>query len=150
MPKTTFPESEFTKKCVLYYNHVESINWFLTDPLTPDEDGEKTKGTRSVPGHQRRKGPSDDSPINVLQSTAEYLKDPTLKSGNALPGRSVILKTDPALSDENETRRFTFSGRFMDLVAYLEPKIKYHTFIYDSAGGRHTLAPTVGEQQARR
>ena len=150
MAKVTIPAAGNAKKVVIYTNYIESLNWFLTEPFEADEEGEATVGTRSVPGHQRRRGPSDDTPINVTQYTANYLIDPTLKSGNALPGRSFILRTDPRYTDDNETRRFTFTGRFLDLQAQLLLRIKYITFIYDSEGGRHTMKPIIGEPQLRR
>ena len=144
MLKTTFKEDGTRSKFVLYYNDVRAINYFLKTGLVPDEDGERERRTKSIPGHQRRRGPSDQSPINVSQSTADYMFDPTLKSGNARPGRSIILKTTKN-ADVDATRRFTLVGRALDFQEYFEDEFKYETYCYFSEGGRHTFKPAVVE-----
>ena len=142
MSKTTIPEEGTRGAFVIYYNDIRSINYFLTNALEADEEGEAVRRTKSIPGHQRRRGPSDQAPINVSQSTADYLFDPTLKSGNALPGRSIILQTTKN-ADVDATRRFTLVGRAIDFQEYFSGKMKYETYVYFSEGGRHTLKPTV-------
>jgi hypothetical protein len=143
MPKTTFKEDGTRSKFVLYYNDIRSINWFLKTPLEADDEGERERRTKSIPGHQRRKGPSDQNPINVKQSNADYMFDPTLKSGNALPGRSIILKTTKD-ADIEATRQFTLVGRALDFQEYFEDQFKYATYCYFSEGGRHEFKPTIG------
>jgi hypothetical protein len=142
MGKTTFEAANGRKKMVLYYNDIRAINWFLNTPLVADTAGEAEIRTKSIPGHQRRRGPSDQNPINVLQSTAEYLYDPTLKSGNALPGRTIRLQTSEN-ADVDATRQFTLVGRAMDFRAYFKDQMKYETYVYYSEGGRHTLPATL-------
>ena len=144
MPKTTFEAANGRKQFVLYYNDIRSINFFLNTPLEADEDGEAEVRTKSIPGHTRRKGPSDLNPINVKQSTAEYLYDPTLKSGNALPGRSIVLQTTKN-ADVDATRTFTLVGRALDFRQYFKDQMKYETYVYYSEGGRHTLKPTAAQ-----
>ena len=144
MLKTTFKEEGTRSKFVLYYNDVRAINWFLNTPLVPDEDGERERRTKFIPGHQRRRGPSDQSPINVSQSNADYMFDPTLKSGNARPGRSIILQTTKN-ADIDATRRFTLVGRALDFQEYFEDEFKYETYVYFSEGGRHTFKATLAE-----
>jgi hypothetical protein len=112
--------------------------------LENDETDAPTRKTKSIPGHQRRKGPSDANPINVLQSTADYLMDPSLKSGNALPGRSIILQTTPN-ADVDATRQFTLVGRAIDFIEWARTQMKYETYVYLSEGGRHTLPPTIAQ-----
>ena len=141
MGKTTIAEEGARGAFTIYYKDIRSINYFLTDALEDDTVGTKSRGTKSIPGHQRRKGPSDASPTNVTQSTADYLIDPSLKSGNALPGNSFILQTTPN-ADVDATRRFTLAGRSTDFIEYFDGKMKYETYVYLSNGGRHTLAPT--------
>ncbi len=142
MGKTTFEAANGRKEMVLYYNDIRAINYFLNTPLEADDEGAAEIRTKSVPGHQRRKGPSDTNPINVLQSTPEYLYDPSLKSGNALPGRSIILQTTKN-ADVDATRQFTLVGRSVDFWAYFKDQMKYETYVYYSEGGRHTLPPTL-------
>ena len=142
MPKTTIPEEGNRSDFTIYYKDIRSINWFLNEALEADEDGARERATKEIPGHQRRRGPSDSSPVNVSQSSADYMVDPTLKSGNALPGRSIILQTTPN-ADVDATRRFTLRGRALDFQEYFEGKFKYETYVYFSEGGRHTFAAAV-------
>jgi hypothetical protein len=138
MAKVVIPAGDGRKEMVIYANYIEALNFFLSDPLEDVEVGEKSVAQRIVPGHQRRKGPSDQNPINVLQSTPQYLVDPSLKSGNAKPGISFILKTTKN-ADIDEQRQFTFVGRTLDFDSYFSGKMKYETYVYWSNGGRHTL-----------
>lgn len=142
MPKTTIPEEGTRGAFTIFYKDIRSINFFVTDALEADEAGDYEVKQKSIPGHQRRRGPSDANPVNVKQSTANYLKDPTLKSGNALPGYSFILQTTPN-ADIDATRRFTLQGRTGDFQQYFNEKMKYETYVYFSQGGRHTLKPTA-------
>ena len=121
-------------------------NFFCATEATADELGGKSNGQKSVKGHQRRKGPSDQSPTNVTQSTAEYLIDPTLKSGNALPGKGFILKTTPG-ADVQEKRAFQYVGRSMDLIEYLDENVNYETYIYLENGARHTIKLGDGQSE---
>ena len=141
MGKTTIPEEGNRGAFTIYWNDLRSINWFLTDPLAADETGDFEVKQKSIPGHQRRKGPSDSNPINVSQSTASYISDPSLKSGNALPGFSFVLQTTKN-ADIDATRQFTLQGRTGDFKRYFNEKMKYETYVYWSIGGRHTLKPT--------
>ena len=145
MAKTTIKEDGTRGKLVLYYNDIRAINYFLNTPLVADEDGEWERRTKNIPGHQRRRGPSDQTPINVLQSSADYLFDPTLKSGNALPGRSIIFQTTKN-ADVDATRRFTLVGRALDFKEYFDDQFKYETYVYFSEGGRHTYEATLADQ----
>jgi hypothetical protein len=146
MAKIIIPEEGTRSEIVIYANYVESINAFLTDPLTDSEQGDAEVKEKSIPGHQRRKGPSDLNPINITQSTASYLKDPTLKSGNAKPGIPFRLKTDMRFADIDMNRQFTMVGRTVDFQQYFNEKMKYQTFFYPQNGGRHTLKESpIGE-----
>jgi len=138
MAKFVIPEDGNRSQFSVYANHAEAFNWFLNDPLVDVELGDATRKTKSIPGHQRRRGPSDLNPVNVTQSQADYLVDPTLKSGNAKPGISFILKTTKN-SDIDEQRQFTTTGRTLDFVEYFSGKMKYETYFYPANGGRHTL-----------
>jgi len=139
MAKIIIPEEGTRGKLVIYARDLRAINWFLKTPLADSEAGEKKRATKSIPGHQRRRGPSDLNPVNVTQSQADYLVDPSLKSGNALPGISFIFQTT-SNSDIDATRQFTLVGRTVDFVEYFDGNMKYETYVYFANGGRHTLA----------
>ncbi len=138
MAKIIIPEDGTRSDFTIYARDIRALNWFLKTPLADAELGEKVRKSKSIPGHQRRRGPSDQNPINVTQSTADYLVDPSLKSGNALPGISFIWKTTEN-SDIDAQRQFTLVGRSLDLVEYFDGKMKYETYFFPSNGGRHTL-----------
>lgn len=142
MAKIIIPEDGTRSEIVIYAKHLESINAFLTTPLEDSTQGDAAVRTKSIPGHQRRKGPSDQNPVNVTQSNASYLFDPSLKSGNALPGIPFRLKTDMSIADVDMNRQFTLVGRTVDFVQYFDAKMKYDTFFFPSNGGRHTLTET--------
>jgi len=145
MAKCVIPEDGTRSEIVIYTNYLESINAFLNTPLTDAQLDPWEVREKSIPGHQRRKGPSDQTPINVSQSTASYLFDPSLKSGNAKPGFSFMLKTDLRFADIDMQRQFTMVGRVVDFVAYFDKKMKYDTFYYPQIGGRHSLLPYFEE-----
>lgn len=145
MGKTTITTSVDRPNLVIYYNDLRSINWFLTTPLTDDTTGATEVRQKDISAHPRRRGPSDLAPINVTNHPATYLFDPSLKSGNAKPGKYFILATDMSLADIEAKRQFTYTGRFMDLKNYLDANIKYNCFLYSEGAGRHSLAPTIGD-----
>ena len=141
MGKTTIKEEGTRGAFTIYYKDIRSINFFLTDALEDDTYGDKSRATKTIQSHPRRRGPSDLAPITIPTRQADYLVDPSLKSGNALPGNSFILQTTPN-ADVDATRRFTLAGRSLDFIEYFDGKMKYETYVYLSNGGRHTLAPT--------
>jgi len=97
-------------------------NFFCATAAEADNVQAKQVKTKAVKGHQRRRGPSDASPINVEQANANYLVDPSLKSGNALPGKGFILKTTPN-ADTQEQRALQLVGRPQDLIMYLDGNV---------------------------
>lgn len=144
MAKIILPAEGGREKLTIF-GRLESWNYFCATSAEDAELGGKSNGQKAVRGHSRRRGPSDPNPFNVLQSNAEYLIDPSLKSGNALPGVGFRLKTT-ANADNQESRRFTFVGRSMDLIEYLDQNINFESYIYLDNGARHTL--TLGDAQA--
>jgi hypothetical protein len=127
----------------VYFKDLRAFNWFLKESEVDGSLAPAEVRTKEIPGHQRRRGPSDVNPINVTQSNATYLFDPSLKSGNALPGNSFVLQT-MASSDFDATRQFTLQGRTVDFTEYFKDKFKYDTYVYWSHGGRHTFLIQVG------
>lgn len=120
-----------------------NINYFLNNPLDPDTLDGVTVGQAVVSAHTRQQYPGDTTPSNVSASSREFLKDPTRKSGNALPGRPFILKALGATGEVLEKRQFTYKGRWVDLHAFLSAEVKYDTLAYNATGARSTLAATV-------
>ena len=141
--RMTIPE-DGTRGAFVVIGDPRNWNFFCATESTADDVKAAEVKTKSVKGHQRRRGPSDNAPSNVAQSNANYLVDPSLKSGNALPGVGFRLKTTPN-ADIEEQRSFQLVGRTQDLQQYLAGNVNYPTYIYFENGGRHTVRPTVGE-----
>lgn len=146
MIKITIPESGEQKSFVIYARHLESVNFFLDTDLAADEDAGREYRSTSRRTHTRRKGPSDQSPVTIPSSQVEYCYDPSLKSGNALGGQSMIWQTDVANSDIDEQRQFTLVGRAMDFQKWGEGKFTYRTFVHFFNGARHTFAASLNAE----
>ena len=148
MIKVTIPEDGQRGTFVLWMNNIATINYFLETPLEADgvNNGRERKA-KSIKAHTRRRGPSDESPVNVKAAMADYMYDPTLKSGNALPGHSLILKVDTSTGNDvtPQQRQMTLVGRTLDFQEYFDDKMKYQTFCYFSQGGRHTFTVKAAE-----
>lgn len=142
MGKTTIAEDGNRGAFVIHYRDLRSINWFVNTDLTDDETDAPTRKTKTIPTHPRRRGPSDQSPITIPTRQADYLDDPSLKSGNALPGRSIILQTTKN-ADVDATRRFTLVGRAIDFLEWFRTESTYDCYVYFSDGGRHTVPPVL-------
>lgn len=145
MIKVTIPEEGTRGTFVLWMNNIATINYFLATPLTADgvNNGRERK-TKSIPEHPRRRGPSDTTPVTVSASSADYMYDPTLKSGNALPGFSIRITESKQADGSQESRQMTLVGRTVDFEEYFDALFKAETFVHYSIGGRHTFQPAVG------
>ena len=143
MAKTTIAAEGGRQKLVIYYDDLRALQFWVTTVLEEDSPSGVSNGQKFIAVHKRRRGPSDQAPVNVSDSNAEYLIDPSLKSGNARPGIPFRLQTS-SLADVDETRQFTYTGRFIDLHAWLSSEITYPAYLYPANGGRHTLNVTIG------
>lgn len=123
---------------VTIYAEPDNLNWFLSNPLDPDTITAPSTDTASVTSHTRRSYPGDATPVNVSGSTREFLKDPSRRSGNALPGRSFVLQATNG-SNVTEKRQFTFKGRLQDLHGYLRENTAYDTFLFMNTGARYSI-----------
>ena len=125
------------------YAETANINYFINGNLTPDTADGVTNGQASVSAHSRQQYPGDLTAINVNGSQREYLKDPTRKSGNALPGKSFVLA---AMNDQGavtEKRQFTYRGRWVDLHAFLSAEATFDMFAFNSTGARYSIEKTA-------
>ena len=145
MIKVTIPEEGTRGTFVLWMNNIASINYFLATPLEADgvNNGRERK-TKAIPEHPRRRGPSDQTPVTVSASSADYMFDPTLKSGNALPGFSIRVTEAKKQDGTQESRQMTLVGRTVDFEEYFDDLFKNQTFVHYSIGGRHTFQPAAG------
>jgi hypothetical protein len=120
------------------YAELANINHFLKTPLTAAAVGSFSNKQVSVGSYQRRQYPGDTTLSNVPASQREILVDPTRKSGNGLPGRSVVLVGDAGLPGE-ERRQFTLKGRWVDFHAWLVSNAGMQIHAYNHTGARSTI-----------
>lgn len=111
-----------------------NFNYFVKTDLVPDSAESVVNKQTSVKAHTRRKYVNDPAPVNVGQSTRDFMVDPGRKVGNALPGFSFIL------DDGTEKRTFTLQGNVMDLHAYLVTELNAETKLY-TQGARYVITP---------
>lgn len=123
---------------VTIYAEPDNLNWFLNLPLDPDTITAPSTGTATVGSYTRRSYPGDATPINVSGSTKTFLKDPTRRSGNSLPGRSFMLVATNELG-QTEKRQFTFKGRLQDLHGYLRENFANDGYLYMNTGARYNI-----------
>ena len=144
MIKVTIAEEGTRGIFVLWMNNIATINYFLATPLEADgvNNGRERK-TKIIPEHPRRRGPSDQTPVTVSASSADYMFDPTLKSGNALPGFSIRITEAKQENGSQESRQMTLVGRTVDFEEYFDDLFKGETFVHYDIGGRHTFQPAA-------
>ena len=113
-----------------------NFNYFVKTDLIPDSADSVVNKQTSVKAHTRRKYVGDPAPVNVSQSTRDFMVDPGRKVGNALPGFSFIL------DDGTEKRQFTLQGNVIDLHAYLVDEVNKETKLY-TQGARYVIGVTA-------
>lgn len=146
MAKITIPE-EGTRGTLVIYGNLQAFNFFLETPLEPDEfNVGRERRQKSMKETNVRRGPSDSTPFRRPKSTADYCYDPTLKSGNALPGRHFVMWVDPKSSEVREKRQFTLKGRALDFQEYFDDKMKYDTWVNFAEGGSHYFVKSQNDQ----
>lgn len=125
-------------KSITIYGETANINYFLKTSLTPVTDAGVTNKQVLAKAYQRRQYPGDTTLINMPATAREVLIDPSRKSGNGLPGRSIRLVADAGLPGE-ESRRFTLVGRWVDFHAWLATQAKMQIHAYNNSGARYTI-----------
>lgn len=122
----------------IYTPFLENLNYFLGSNLTAADLGEPVDKQVSVKAHQRRQYPGDPSQINVAGATREFVVDPTRRSGNGLPGRSIVMIRG-AGTEQEERRTFTLKGRWVDFHAWISTNAGAQLDIINSTGARYTI-----------
>ena len=135
--KFTIPAASGRNAFVIYAEKA-NINFFIKTPLTDSDAGTFSNKQVAVKAYQRRQYPGDTALSNVPATYKEILVDPTRKSGNGLPGRSVVLLADAGLPGE-ERRQFTVKGRWVDFHAWLVTNAKMQIHAFNNTGARSTI-----------
>ena len=121
------------------YAETPNINYFVGS-LAPDVEAGPTNISVTSAGGSRSQYPGDSSPIQQGGSTRRVLVDPSRKSGNAIPGRSFILVAKDEQGNDLEKRRFSYTGAWIDVHAYLRGACSGNVFAYNSSGARYTIS----------
>ena len=138
MARITIPEEGTRGAFVIIVPYVESLNYFLESDLTADETNVgRERKTKKMKATTVRRGPSDLSPFGRAEADADYMYDPTLRSGNALPGRPIVIWTDPKKEIVTEKRQMTLVGRAIDFQEYFQGKFQYNVWVNFAEGGSH-------------
>jgi hypothetical protein len=123
------------KPCTVFAE-TDNINYFLNNNLSPDAAAGPYNVLSTVKSSSRRQYPGDVTKINVAGHQRVSLVDPSLKSGNALPGRSFVLVER---GGNKERRQFTLKGRVVDLHAFLRAEAAKDIYLFTSTGARMTI-----------
>ena len=120
------------------YGEAANINYFLKNALEADEIDGPVNSQVAVGSTTRRQYPGDTTKVNVSGSAREVLKDPSRKSGSALPGKSFIL-VERTQNGTGEKRQFTFKGRVVDLHAFLRAESSKDMYLFTNTGARYSI-----------
>lgn len=138
MARVTIPEEGTRGAFVIDVPYIESLNFFLVEDIDADETNVgRERKTKNMKQTTVRRGPSDQTPFQRSASTADYMYDPTLKSGNAKAGREIVIWTDPKQEIVREKRQMTLIGRAIDFQEYFQGKFQYYVWVNFSEGGSH-------------
>lgn len=128
----TIPDTESA-----IYGETANVNFFVTTPLVADAAGAVVNRQSQVAAHTRRRFPGDESPVQVDTHPREWMQDPGRRNGAATPGKDMVLAAG------GERRAFTYTGRWMDVHAWLVGDAAQDTTAY-SESARYDIAAAGG------
>lgn len=135
---------------VVLYGRVENWNFFfettVEDELTACKSG-LIKTSKTPKTHNRRAYPGDTTGTSVEHSTGrKLLTGVTRTSGNALPGKSLILMTDPETWDGGaEKRQFQYVGLWRDLFLQMQNDAAKDIIAINHTGTRYRVCEETGD-----
>ena len=133
---------------VTIYGRLENWNYFF-DTVADDQlqsCGAAVVKTSVTPKeHKRRSNALDTVGSNVIPTTGRrYLTGVTRTSGNALPGKTLIVsEIGESLDDEVEKRSFQYVGAWTDLYLHMEDGVRMDIYAYNESGARYLICETV-------
>ena len=138
---------------VTIYGRLENWNYFFD--TVADDQLQSCKSavvaTSVVPSeHKRRSNALDTTGSNVIPKVGRrYLKSVTRTSGNALPGKTLIVsEIGESLDDEVEQRSFQYVGTWTDLYLHMEDGVRMDIYAYNESGAKYLICETtVAETQ---
>ena len=135
---------------VIIYGRTENWNFFfetaVTDELTECKSGRITQ-TKEPKTHNRRGYPGDPTGTSVEHTGGRnILTGVPRRSGNALPGRTLILMTDPETWDGGaEKRQFQYVGKWKDLYLQMESDAGKDIIAVNHTGTRYRICEETGD-----
>lgn len=122
----------------IYTPYLENLNYFLKTPISAADLGDPVDKQVSVKAHSRRQYPGDTSQISVSGASREFVYDPTRRSGNGLPGRTITLIRNAGQETE-ERRSFTLKGRWVDFHAWITSHAASALSAINHTGARYSI-----------
>ena len=134
---------------VTVYGRTENWNFFFETAVTDDLACKAglIKESKTPTTHKRRRYPGDATGTSVEHTEGrKLLTGVTRKSGNALPGRTVILQTDPETWDGGaEKRAFQYVGTWRDLYLQMEADANKDILATNYTGARYRICEETGD-----
>ena len=122
-----------------------NLAYFLGDDLEADTIGGVEVRTKSIPQRTVRRYKGDPNPYTVgAVPVARYLFDPGRRNGAATPGQEMIL------SDDTETRSFTYAGSWVDVHAFLLGNAARDFTAYSASASYEIVATQGGTVTTRK
>jgi len=126
------------RKAFAIYAEPANLNYFLKTAITPVTAGDAVIKDVDSKAASVRQYPGDPTPFNRPATVRAVVFDPSRKTGNGLPGRSIILVADAGLPAE-EKRQFTLYGNWTDFHHWLKGVAKMEIYAYNNKGTRYVV-----------
>lgn len=134
---------------VTIYGRTENWNFFFETAVEDDLacKGGVIKTSATPKTHNRRRYPGDTTGTSVEHSAGrKLLGGVDRKSGNALPGKTLILQTDPQTWDGGaEKRSFQYVGSWRDLYLQMEADASKDIIAINYTGTRYRICEETGD-----
>ena len=135
---------------VKMFGRVENWNFFVETPAEDESKPCKTgliKTTQKPKTHNRRGYPGDTTGTSVEHTEGrKVLSGITYTSGNALPGKTLILQTDPETWDGGEEKRqFQYVGTWRDMFLQLQHDASKDIIATNYTGARYRICEETGD-----
>ena len=132
------------------YGRTENWNFFFETDVADELDGCQSGriATTAIPKtHTRRAYPGDDTGTSVEHlNPRSILTGVSRRSGNALPGKTVTLMTDPETWDGGaEKRSFQYVGLWRDLYLQMQADAALDIIAVNHTGTRYRICEETGD-----
>ena len=135
---------------VTLYGRTENWNFFFETPVTDVLGGcspGAIKESADIRTFNRRKHALDTTGYNVPGNRKmKLLTGVSRTSGSALPGKSLVLSTNPdTWEGQQEKRSFQYVGSWRDLFLHMEDDAGKDIIAYNHTGTRYKICEETGD-----